>query len=67
MPETTHDPLSFKKSVDEGQVPQGLKDAHLTNLHKKGNKSNPEITDQSASILLFIFQGVSDSKPMFGY
>ena len=36
-------PLSmiFNKSIQEGHVPQGWKDAHVTALHKKGNKSNP--------------------------
>ncbi len=28
--------------MQEGQVPQGWKEAHLNALHKKGSKSNPE-------------------------
>ncbi len=28
--------------MQEGQVPQRWKEAHVTALHKKGSKSNPE-------------------------
>ncbi len=28
--------------MQECQVPQGWKEAHVTDLHKKGSKSNPE-------------------------
>ncbi len=34
--------LIFNKSLQEGQVHKGWKEAHITALHKKGNKSNPE-------------------------
>ena len=34
--------IIFNKSIQEGHVPQGWKDAHVTALHKKGSKSNPE-------------------------
>ncbi len=34
--------IIFNKSMQEGQVPQGGKEAHVTALHKKGSKSNPE-------------------------
>ena len=32
----------FNKSLQEEQVPQEWKDAHITALHKKGSKQNPE-------------------------
>ncbi len=32
--------IIFIKSMQEGQVPQGWKEAHVAALHKKGNKSN---------------------------
>ena len=31
----------FNESLKEGIVPQSWKDAHITALHKKGNKQNP--------------------------
>ncbi len=34
--------IIFSKSMQEGKVPQGWKEAHVTALHKKGSKSNPE-------------------------
>ncbi len=30
--------IMFNKSMQEGQVPQGWKEAHVTALHKKGSK-----------------------------
>ncbi len=34
--------MIFNKSIQEGHVPPGWKDVHVTALHKKGSKSNPE-------------------------